>query len=232
MSGNRGIWPRAFAQVSHRSPLAAACLGVVMAGAIIAAPSVPVEAASPTCGPSGGHTICISIATTTISGPAIVSVTNSPNSGSIVVTWTPAGKTPVTLMQQGGPSALTGGVDYSFLWPTQKYLDATGTLRVYFGGTSNTPVSVGVSLVNGNQTQIQKSPNDWNDFLPPTTCEWNIRPGHRRRRRWCIRDDGPTERGHEHRERGPGAVHLPRRRIRVGHLHRAIQPLRHARPQR
>ena len=68
-----------------------------------------------------------------------------------------------------GPSALTAGVDYSFLWPTQKYLDATGTLNVYFGGTSNTPVSVSVSLVNGNQTQIQKSPNDWTDFLPPTT---------------------------------------------------------------
>ena len=107
---------------------------------------------------------------TTISGPALISVTNTPNSGNLVVTWTPAGKASATLMQQGGPSALTAGVDYSFLWPTQKYLDATGTLNVaYFGGTSNTPVSVAVSLVNGNQTQIQKSPNDWTDFLPPTT---------------------------------------------------------------
>ena len=168
MSGNRGIWPRALAHVRYRSPLAAS-LVLVMAAVITAIPSEPVEAASPTCGPSGGHTICISMPSTTISGPALISVTNTPNSGNLVVTWTPAGKASATLMQQGGPSALTAGVDYSFLWPTQKYLDATGTLNVYFGGTGNTPVSVSVSLVNGNQTQIQKSPNDWTDFLPPTT---------------------------------------------------------------
>ena len=82
----------------------------------------------------------------------------------------------MTLMQQGGPSALTGGVDYSFLWPTQKYLDASGALKVYYGGTANTPVSVSVSLANGNGTQIQKSPNDWSTFLPPTTWSGSTDP--------------------------------------------------------
>jgi len=147
-----------------------------MTGAIAALPSSPVAAASPTCGPSGGHTICISLTSTTLSGSTLVMVSNSPNSGTVTVTWIPAGKGAITLMQQGGPSAITAGSDYSFVWPTQKYLDANGTLRVRTGGTSNASVDVNVSLVNGNTSTIQPSPDDWDSFLPPVTWSGGADP--------------------------------------------------------
>jgi hypothetical protein len=159
-----------------RSPLVASGLALVLSAAIAVVPSSPVVAASQTCGASGGHTICISLASTTLSGSTIVTVTNSPNSGTIFVTWTPNGKPATTLMQQLGPSALNGGADYSFTWPTHKYLDATGALRVRYGGSNNTPVTVTVSLLNGNSTTIQKEPADWASFLPPTTWSGSSDP--------------------------------------------------------
>jgi hypothetical protein len=148
---------------------AAFILAWVVAACIVVAPAGPVAAAVPVCGPSGSHTICVSLASTALSGPTLVSVSNSPNSGNLVYTWAPSGKSQVGLMQQGGPSALTGGADYTFLWPTQKFLDASGLLKVRFGGSSNSSVAVAISLVNGNLSQIQPSPGDWSDFLPPTS---------------------------------------------------------------
>lgn len=142
---------------------------MAIAAALAIVPARPVAAASQTCGPSGDHTICITLDTTTLTGPTTISVSNSPNSGSLVFTWVASGQNGKTLMQQGGPSASTGGVDYSFVWPTQKFLDASGTLKVSYGGISNASVAVDVTLANGNTTQIQPSPNDWNNFLPPTS---------------------------------------------------------------
>jgi hypothetical protein len=152
-----------------RSRNVAFILAWVVAACIVVAPAGPVAAAVPVCGPSGSHTICVSLASTALSGPTLVSVSNSPNSGNLVYTWAPSGKSQVGLMQQGGPSALTGGADYTFLWPTQKFLDASGLLKVRFGGSGNASVAVAISLVNGNLSQIQPSPGDWSDFLPPTS---------------------------------------------------------------
>ncbi len=124
----------------------------------------PAAQADATCGTSGSHTICVSVPGSTLSGAASVSVTNSPNSGTVIATWVPSGKSAIQLITQFAPSPDTN--DYSFLWPTNKYLDAPGTLRVYYGSTSNTPVNVPVSLSNGNVTDFQHSPNDWQNFLP------------------------------------------------------------------
>ena len=56
--------------------------------------------------------------------------------------------------------------DYSFTWPTQKYLDGAGSLQARVGSGSVVALS-GVSLTNGNATGIQQSPSDWSTFLPP-----------------------------------------------------------------
>ncbi len=82
----------------------------------------------------------------------------------VVATWVPSGKPVVPLITEYAPSPATN--DYTFVWPTQKYLDASGTLRVYYGSTSSTPVSVPVTLSNGNITDFRHSPNDWQNFLP------------------------------------------------------------------
>lgn len=58
--------------------------------------------------------------------------------------------------------------DYSFVWPTQKYLDGAGSLQARVGSGSVVALS-GLSLTNGNATSIQESPPDWATFLPPAT---------------------------------------------------------------
>jgi hypothetical protein len=129
----------------------------------------PSATAAPECGSSGSHTICVSMPAATLSGQTTVTVTNTPNSGSVMVTWSPSGGSTGTLITEFGPSPVTN--DYSFAWPTQKYLDASGVLRVYWGSTSNAPVEVALALANGNTSDIQHSPDDWQSFLPDPT--WN-----------------------------------------------------------
>ncbi|MGZ4153339.1 MAG: CBM96 family carbohydrate-binding protein, partial [Actinomycetota bacterium] len=100
----------------------------------------------------------------TLSGNATVTVTNSPNTGVVVATWVASGQSAVPLITQFEPTPQTN--DYSFVWPTQKYLDASGTLRVYYNSTSSTPVSVAVTLSNGNTSDFQHNASDWQSFLP------------------------------------------------------------------
>ncbi|MDP9301459.1 MAG: metallophosphoesterase [Actinomycetota bacterium] len=124
--------------------------------------AVPVAAqADGTCGSSGGHALCVTVAST-LSGHAQVTVTNSPNSGLVIATWI-AGA-PTQLLQTFAASPTTG--DYSFVWPTEKYFDAAGTLRVQAGSTHATAVDVAVTLTNGNTTDYQHSPSDWSNYLP------------------------------------------------------------------
>jgi hypothetical protein len=138
---------------------------VMVLGFAVPAIAVPTEAsAASTCGTSAGDTICVTVANGPLSGNTAVGITRSPNNGNLVVTWAPSGGQTVTLLMEYGPSPSTN--DYSFVWPTQKYLDASGVLRVYANGTSSTPVAVSVALDNGNVTDFQRSPDDWQSFLP------------------------------------------------------------------
>ena len=116
------------------------------------------------CGPSGGSTVCVTVPSGTLTGQVPIKVTNSANSGRVYVTWAPSGGSPTALITKRGPSPSTN--DYSFVWPTEKYLDATGVLQVRAGSPGDAPVSVTVTLSNGNATNFQHSPNDWESFLP------------------------------------------------------------------
>ena len=84
-----------------------------------------VAQASTTCGVSGGHTLCVTVPNAPLTGPAAITVTNSANNGTVIATWIPSGKPAINLLTKSDPSAQTN--DYSFVWPTQKYLDATGS---------------------------------------------------------------------------------------------------------
>jgi len=75
-------------------------LGVVslVTAATIAVPTV--ARADGTCGTSGGHTLCVTTAST-LSGHASITVSNSPNSGLVIATWI-AGD-PSQLIETFGP---------------------------------------------------------------------------------------------------------------------------------
>jgi hypothetical protein len=120
--------------------------------------------AASNCGTSAGDTICVTVPDGPLSGNTVVGVTRSPNSGNLVATWVPSGGSAITLLMEYGPSPATN--DYTFVWPTQKYLDASGVLRVYANSTSSTPVTLSVTLANGNVSNFQHAPSDWQSFLP------------------------------------------------------------------
>jgi len=115
------------------------------------------------CGTSNGHTLCVTAAGT-LSGEQTVTITNAPNSGLVFATWLPSGKPAIQLMQIFAPSPATN--DYSFVWPTQKYLDGSGTLSVQAGSIGSAAVMIAATLSNGNATDFQHNPNDWTSYLP------------------------------------------------------------------
>src|SRR5213593_2831613 len=121
------------------------------------------EAAS-NCGVSDGNTLCVTVPDGPLSGPVTVTVTYATNKGTVIATWIPDGGQPINLITKAKKSPEFN--NYSFVWPTQKYLDASGTLRVQHGSTASTPVEVPVTLANGNTAGFQHSPNDWASFLP------------------------------------------------------------------
>jgi len=79
----------------------------------------------------------------------------------MLVVWQ-TGATADDLINRFTASGTTG--DYSFVWPTQKYLDATGTLKARIG--SGAWVTAPATLSNGNATDFDHSANDWDSFLP------------------------------------------------------------------
>jgi hypothetical protein len=122
-------------------------------------------AATQVCGVSSGHTVCVWQPDQPLSGPSSILVTKSPNGGSVFMSWIPDGGTEQPLITRIGPSPITK--NYGFVWPTQKYLDATGTLRVRYK-PSGAPIDVLVTLANGNTTDYQHSPSDWANNMPGT----------------------------------------------------------------
>jgi hypothetical protein len=120
--------------------------------------------AATTCGVSNSHTICVTLPGTTLTGPQTVQVTNTKNNGSLFIYWVPAGKSQIYLMQSFAKNPVTN--DYSFTWPTQKYLDGTGVLRFRAISETATPVDVPVTISNGNVTDYQHNPSDWQNYLP------------------------------------------------------------------
>jgi len=151
-------------QASQSGILRTIRLGIVPF-ALVATVVVPaIASADGTCGTSNGQTLCVTVASSPLSGDTEVTVTNSPNAGVVIATWLPAGGPSTQLIESYAPSPATS--DYSFVWPTEKYLDDSGTLRLQAGSVAATPVDVTVTLGNGNTTDIQHSTNDWANHLP------------------------------------------------------------------
>ena len=139
-------------------------LRLVVVGAFVGATALvpaPSAAAATTCGASGGHTVCITVPASPLTGVVPIGVTNAPNGGKMSVVWQ-TGSNTVQLLTRFGPSGTTQ--DYSFVWPTTKYLDASGTLKAKIGNGAF--VSAPAQLSNGNVGGIQHTPSNWQNFLP------------------------------------------------------------------
>jgi IPT/TIG domain len=134
----------------------------VLASMLFIGPGVAQAATD--CGTSANHNVCVTAPDVPLTGEVTITVTNDPNNGVVIATWIPQGKAAITLIQDFAPSP--GTDDYSFTWPTEKYLDASGVLRVQANNTNSTPVEVPVTLLNGNLSDFQHSPSDWESFLP------------------------------------------------------------------
>jgi Calcineurin-like phosphoesterase len=150
------------ARTGARTLARVAIVTAVLASALTILPAA--EAA--TCGSSGGHTLCIDTPgsdPTNLSGEVAVQVSDSPNSGLVIATWRPAGRAAIELIQMAAPAPQTN--NYSFAWPTQKYLDGSGTLTVK-QTTSGADVGIPVTLSNGNVTDFKHNLNDWQNYLP------------------------------------------------------------------
>lgn len=148
--------------VSSRRSIASLGVFSLVVAATVLVPAAA-EAAS-NCGTSSGHTLCVTVLNSTLTGEQAVTVTNAPNSGLVFATWIPSGGTAVRLIQIYAPSPAT--TDYSFVWPTQKYLDASGTLSLQAGSVSSAAVMIAVTLSNGNATDFQHNPSNWTSYLP------------------------------------------------------------------
>jgi hypothetical protein len=143
-----------------------AAIAVLVLTSVLWAPPPAAVATDPVCGTSGGHTLCISFPADTLTGEQVVTVTNSPNNGKVIFNWIPNGQTQKILIQTSFVSNPARPQNYSFVWPTQKYLDATGVLRAQYGSTTATPVDAPITLSNGNVSDFQHTPNDWQNYLP------------------------------------------------------------------
>jgi hypothetical protein len=151
--------------------------------ALVAAGPAPLAlAADPsTCGVSGGITICMSLSSTILSGIAHVEASASPAGGEVDFVWAPTSGAcvlgfsgPCHVVAQFGENPGTTN-DYSFDWPTQKFLDGSGSLQARAGG--GTAVSLtGLALSNGNISGIQLTPADWQTFLPSPTWSGSTDP--------------------------------------------------------
>jgi hypothetical protein len=157
--------------VHHRNISSRVRLGGTLASAalvvsMLVTGQAPANASvGPVCGTSGAHTLCITLPSSTLTGEQTVTVTNSPNNGTVIFNWIPTGQKKI-LLQTSFVSNPTRPQNYTFQWPTQKYLDASGVLRAQFGSASAEAVEVPVTLSNGNATDFQHTPNDWQTYLP------------------------------------------------------------------
>ena len=146
-----------------------ALLIVASGSAALSAPAPNVV--GPICGNTSGHQVCITLPSTTLSGPVPVTMTTSGNKGQFIVNWVPDSGPSTYLMWIFGASGVPK--DYSFTWPTQKFPDGSGTLQVVFSKKGSPVVTPELTLSNGG---FQPEPNDWQNYLPPATFTGSTDP--------------------------------------------------------
>ena len=118
------------------------------------------------CGSSNGISMCVSAPDGQLSGDEPIAVTvNGPVSDikEMIFQWGPSTSSTAQLLTDYE-------YPYGFTWRTNQYLDATQFLNVRVKRLDDSvggPVSLQLTLENGNDTSIPQNPNDWEQLFQP-----------------------------------------------------------------
>ncbi len=118
------------------------------------------------CGTSDGVSLCLRAPSATLTGDQLITVTVNGDPGFIYAmdfSWGgTAGTTKDLLTDFEAP--------WEFVWRTDQYFDATKWINVRVerpAGTYGQPVSMRLTLENGNDGQVPQNPNDWASLFEP-----------------------------------------------------------------
>jgi hypothetical protein len=154
----RGGSRRRWRSASLTAALALGVLTVVLT-------TIPSGAAQQ-CGTSAGVSICLIVPPGPLTGDVTISATvNGSGSGisEVIFSW---GSTPANF------DRLLSDFEapYSFVWRTDRYLDATRYVNVRVernGSTVGAPISLQATLENGNDASVPQNPADWDQLFAP-----------------------------------------------------------------
>ncbi len=122
--------------------------------------------AAQACGSSAGYSICLNAPDGVLTGDQTISVTVSGSTAGIT-----------ELKFSWGASSTNSNhlfsdfeAPYTFVWRTDRYLDAIQWLNVRVERQTNTlgaPVALQVRIENGNDASVPQNPTDWPDVFQP-----------------------------------------------------------------
>jgi hypothetical protein len=137
----------------------------VASGIVLGLLVVPASAVA-TCGSTNGTSICVSVPDGQLSGDVPVTVTVNGSTSDImemIFQWGPSSTSTTQLLTDYE-------APFGFTWRTDRYLDATQFLNVRvkrFNGSVGAPVSLQLTLENGNDTTVPQNPSDWMQLFEP-----------------------------------------------------------------
>ncbi len=122
--------------------------------------------AAQACGTSAGYSLCLNAPDGVLSGDQTISVT---------VSGSTAGITELKFSWGSGSSNSNHLLSdfeapYTFVWRTDRYLDATQWLNVRVERNSSTlgaPVALQLTIENGNDASVPQNPTDWPSVFQP-----------------------------------------------------------------
>jgi Calcineurin-like phosphoesterase len=141
---------------------------IILAAAALLAPLIvdvePVRAAE-VCGTSATFTICLTVPDGILSGDVVVTSTvagDVANLAELRYAWGATADTTTPLFSDFE-------APWSFVWPTDRYLDATRSLNVRArrrnSQTFGAPVTLTTTIDNGNDGSVSTSPADWDQVF-------------------------------------------------------------------
>ena len=122
--------------------------------------------ASQSCGSSLGYQVCLTAPDGVLTGDRSIDVTVTGSSSGIYEMefgWGTSSSTTAHLLSDFE-------APWGFVWRTDRYLDATQYLNVRVKTTetnAGAPVSMQLTLQNGNVTSVPTNPNDWASLFQP-----------------------------------------------------------------
>jgi len=152
-------------RIDAHKRVAAAALATLLGAAVFIVAPISARAAQ-ACGSSAGYSLCLSAPDGVLSGDETISVTVSGSTSGITelkFSWGSGSTNSNHLFSDFE-------APYTFVWRTDRYLDATQWLNVRVernSDTLGTPVALQLTVENGNDTSVPQNPADWPSVFQP-----------------------------------------------------------------